>query len=151
MAFLYYADPSWPAIEERLAGFELALKAQRLPAPLRWPINEETFERARAVTESTLKREPEITALLCSNDVLAVGALQAAKVLGRRVPTDLAIVGFDDFDFARYVDPPLTTVALPGSDMGRRAAELLLNHFQKGSFEQKEVLFPTTLVLRGTA
>ena len=106
---------------------------------------------ARAVTETTLRREPAVTAVVCSNDVLAVGALQAAKTLGRRVPDDIAIVGFDDFDFARYVDPPLTTVALPGYDMGRRAAELLLDHFQKGSFEPSEVVFPTTLVLRGTA
>jgi DNA-binding LacI/PurR family transcriptional regulator len=92
-----------------------------------------------------------VTAIVCSNDVLAVGALQAAKALGRRVPDDLAIVGFDDFDFARYVDPPLTTVALPGYDMGRRSAELLLGYFANGAFQPGEVVFPTSLILRGTA
>jgi DNA-binding LacI/PurR family transcriptional regulator len=151
MAFFYYADPSWPAIEERLAGFESALKAQRLPAPARWPVSEESFEQSRAVMEETLRRESAVTAIVCSNDVLAVGALQAAKALGRRVPTEFAIVGFDDFDFARYVDPPLTTVALPGYEMGRRSAELLLGYFASGTFQPSEVVFPTSLILRGTA
>src|SRR4029077_21273520 len=142
-----YADPSWPAIEERLAGVEAGFRAHQLPAPLHWAINEEPFERARPVTEATLRHEPDVTAVVCSNDVLAVGALQAAKTLGRRVPEALAIIGFDDFDFASYVDRPRTTVAVPGYDMGRRAAELLLEHFQKGAFAESEVAFPTTLVL----
>lgn len=151
MGFLYYAEPPWPAIEERLAGFEAALRAHKLPAPVRLPVAEEQMEAARAVLEAALRRDAALTAVLCSNDVLAVGALQAAKALGRKVPGELAIVGFDDFDFARYVDPPLTTVALPGYEMGRRAAELLLEQFQKGSFAETDVLFATRLIVRGTA
>ncbi len=151
MGFLYYSDPSWPAIEERLAGFEAALRSHRLPAAIRLPITEESIEPARAALETAVRDEPALSAVLCSNDVLAVGALQAAKSLGRRVPEEIAIVGFDDFDFARYVDPPLTTVALPGYEMGRRAAELLLEQFQKGSFSETDVVFPTTLIVRGTA
>lgn len=151
MGFFYYAEPPWPAIEERLAGVEAALRAEKLPAPSRWTVDEESFERSRAAMEEILRGEPAVTAVVCSNDVLAVGALQAAKALGRKVPGELAIVGFDDFDFARYVEPPLTTIALPGYDMGRRSAELLLAYFQQGSFDDKEVLFPTKLIIRGTA
>lgn len=151
MCFFYYSDPSWPAIEERLAGFEAALKAHKLPAPVCLPVNEESFERARAVMEAALKKETTMTAVLCSNDVLAVGALQAAKAVGRKVPDDFAIVGFDDFDFAQYVDPPLTTVALPGYEMGRRSAQLLMDYFRADRFEQTDILFPTTLIVRGTA
>jgi DNA-binding LacI/PurR family transcriptional regulator len=89
--------------------------------------------------------------VVCANDVLAIGALQAARRLGRKVPDEIAIVGFDDFDFARYVDPPLTTVALPGYEMGHRAAELLLEYLSEGCFPETETVFPTTLVARGTA
>ena len=85
------------------------------------------------------------------NDVLAVGALQAARKVGRKVPEEIAIVGFDDFDFARYVEPPLTTVALPGYEMGHRAAELLVEYQTEGRFPEAETVFPTTLIARGTA
>src|SRR5262249_18739300 len=96
IGFLYYADPSWPAIEERLAGFESALHAHKLPAALRWQVKEEPFEQSKTAMEAMLRREPDLTAVVCSNDVLAVGALQAAKIVGRKVPDELAIVGFDD-------------------------------------------------------
>lgn len=151
MGFLYYADPSWPAIEERLAGFEEHLRAHRLPRPVCLPVSEESFEGAKGVLEAALRREASLTAVLCSNDVLAVGALQAAKSLGRRIPEDLAIVGFDDFEFASFVEPPLTTVALPGYDMGRKASELLLGYLKEGNFAEKDVLFPTTVIRRGSA
>lgn len=151
IGFLYYAEPSWPAIEERLGGVEAALRALKLPAATRLAIDEESFERAREVMETALRQDTALTAVVCSNDVVAVGALQAAKSAGRKVPDDVAIVGFDDFDFAQYVEPPLTTVALPGYEMGRRAAELLLDHFPNGRFTQADVLFPTTLIPRGTA
>jgi len=151
VGFLYYAEPSWPAIEERLAGVEAALKALRLPPAVRLAIDEESFERARVVMEAGLRQDPALTAIVCSNDVVAVGALQAVKLAGRKVPGEVAVIGFDDFDFAQYVDPPLTTVALPGYEMGRRAAELLLEHFPNGRFAETDVLFPTTLIPRGTA
>jgi DNA-binding LacI/PurR family transcriptional regulator len=151
IGFLYYAEPSWPAIEERLGGVEAALRALQLPPAVRLPIDDESFERARVVMETGLRQNPALTAIVCSNDVVAVGALQAAKLAGRKVPGEIAVIGFDDFDFAQYVDPPLTTVALPGYEMGRRAAELLLDHFPKGSFAETDVLFPTTLIARGTA
>jgi len=98
-----------------------------------------------------LEREPAVTAVLCANDVLAVGAMQAARCRGRAVPADLAVVGFDDFEFAQYVDPPLTTVALPGYEMGHRAAELLLGYFEDGRFAAPDVVFPAMLVRRGSA
>jgi DNA-binding LacI/PurR family transcriptional regulator len=100
---------------------------------------------------SVLTQQPALTAVLCGNDVLALGALQAAKELGRKVPEEFAVVGFDDFEFARHVEPPLTTVALPGYDMGRRAAEALLDFLRENQFTETEIVFPTTLVPRGTA
>ncbi len=144
-------DRTWPAVEERFAGYEEALRAHRLPGPRELRVDSETAEAARALMESVLQHQAALTAVLCGNDVLALGALQAAKRLGRKIPDEFAVVGFDDFDFAQHVEPPLTTVALPGYDMGRRAAEVLLGFLQEGRFAETEIVFPTTLVPRGTA
>ncbi len=64
---------------------------------------------------------------------------------------ELAIVGFGDFAFAQYFDPPLTTVVAPKYEIGRRAAELLLGYLREGRFAETQVVFPTSLVRRGSA
>jgi DNA-binding LacI/PurR family transcriptional regulator len=144
-------DRSWPAVEERAAGYEDAMRAADSGWSCVWNVTHESFDGARETTEEVLRAEPTLTALLCANDVLAVGAIQAARLLGRRVPSEFAVVGFDDFEFARYLDPPLTTVALPGYEMGRKAAELLLGYFKDGSFSTHDVVFPAALVRRSSA
>lgn len=68
----------------------------------------------------------EPTAVLCGNDVLAVGALRAAKEMGLRVPEDVSITGFDDIELAILAEPALTTVHVPHREMGRRAAAMLV-------------------------
>jgi DNA-binding LacI/PurR family transcriptional regulator len=60
-------------------------------------------------------------------------------------------VGFGDFAFSQYVEPPLTTVTLAKHSMGRRAAELLLGYLQNGRFDETDVVYPTRLVNRGSA
>jgi DNA-binding LacI/PurR family transcriptional regulator len=143
-------ERSWPAVEERMAGYRAALKAYHLPARI-GRVETESSDAARDWMLAQLDAQPAPSAVICSNDVLAVGVLQAVKKVGRRVPNQLAIVGFDDFDFARHVEPPLTTVALPGYEMGRQAADLLLDYLRDQHFPTQEVTFPTALVERGTA
>jgi LacI family transcriptional regulator len=72
-----------------------------------------------------LLEHPEITAVVCSSDVFAIGAMSVCRKRGIRVPEDISIVGCDDFDFAELLDPPLTTIAVPAALMGRLAAEQL--------------------------
>jgi len=67
------------------------------------------------------------TAIFCGNDLMAMGALEAAAKLGLRVPEDLSIMGYDDQELARYTHPPLSTLVLPNYEMGRRAAELVID------------------------
>jgi LacI family transcriptional regulator len=67
------------------------------------------------------------TAIFCGNDLMAIGALEAASELGLRVPEDVSIMGYDDQDLARYTHPPLSTLELPNYEMGQRAAEALLD------------------------
>jgi DNA-binding LacI/PurR family transcriptional regulator len=144
-------DRAWPAVEERMAGYEEAIRAvggDRLDV---WKVDHESIEDARYLMEGILRSDPSVGALLCANDVLAVGALQAVKQAGRAVPSEFAVVGFNDFEFARYIDPPLTTVALPVYEMGLRAADMLLDYFKQGRFATPEVVFPATLVRRVSA
>jgi LacI family transcriptional regulator len=92
-------------------------------------------------------QHPEVTAVVCSSDVLAFGALAECKKLGIHVPKDLSITGFDDFDFSALLDPPLTTISVPASEMGERAADALLNALTTSRAIQS-VKLETNLVIR---
>ena len=66
------------------------------------------------------------TALFCANDLMALGALEALRQLGLRVPADVAVMGYDDQEISRHTRPPLTTMVLPSYEMGRAAVDALL-------------------------
>ncbi|EAQ24102.1 LacI family DNA-binding transcriptional regulator [Roseovarius sp. 217] len=89
------------------------------------------------------------TAVICGNDVLAVGALQMARKLGLRVPADVSITGFDDIELATVVDPALTTVHVPHREMGREAARLLVA-MVGGAGSPPPVCLETEFCPRGT-
>ncbi|MGX0974614.1 LacI family transcriptional regulator [Roseovarius sp. MBR-51] len=89
------------------------------------------------------------TAVICGNDVLAVGALQMARKLGLRVPDDVSVTGFDDIELATVVDPALTTVHVPHREMGRAAARLLVEMVGGGAAPDP-VCLETSLCLRDT-
>ncbi|MCW2764362.1 MAG: lacI [Nocardioides sp.] len=92
------------------------------------------------------KRRP--TAAFCANDLVALGLLQQMSLSGRTVPDDLAIVGFDDIDFAGAAAVPLTSVRQPRRELGRRAAELLLDEASNPDHEHRQVIFTPELVAR---
>jgi LacI family transcriptional regulator len=69
---------------------------------------------------------PSPTAIFAANDSMAIGVLSALRDAGRRIPEDIAVAGFDDIPLARYMDPPLSSVRVPISSLGRRAVEMLL-------------------------
>ena len=88
------------------------------------------------------------TALVCANDLLALGALRVLERNGLKVPDDLALVGYDDVDFARSLSVPLTTVRQDKYLLGQQAAELLLRELRVEDHEHSEVLLPAELVVR---
>ncbi|QNN54868.1 LacI family DNA-binding transcriptional regulator [Nocardioides mesophilus] len=89
------------------------------------------------------------TAAFCANDLLAFGLLQQCVTLGMRVPEDLAIVGYDDIEFASAAAVPLTSVRQPRRQLGRTAAEMLLDEASPGH-EHRQVLFTPELVVRAS-
>ncbi len=101
------------------------------------------FERLRA-----LASQP--TAVLCSNDMTAIGVLRAAYMSGLRVPQDLSVIGLDDIDFAEFTLPPLTTIRLSRADLARAAFDALRSQTDGNVKIQREFLVSTSLVIRGS-
>ncbi len=93
---------------------------------------------------------PRPTAVFCANDLLALGMLQAVFAAGLRVPEDLAIVGYDDIEFAAAAAVPLTSVRQPAEAMGRTAAEMLAEETGPGgaAHRHRQVVFEPELVVR---
>jgi LacI family transcriptional regulator len=109
-----------------------------------------TVARGREAAEQIIglpaARRP--TAAICANDLLALGMLQEMVRHGVHVPDDFAIVGYDDIDFAAAAAVPLTSVRKPRQDLGRRAAELLLDEARNDGHLHEQLLFEPVLVVR---
>lgn len=89
------------------------------------------------------------TALLCAGDKIAMVALRTARRMGLRVPEDVSVVGFANMAMSQYADPPLTTVAQPFEEMGRRAVSYLLEQIGRGvNLPLQDILLPTELIVR---
>jgi DNA-binding LacI/PurR family transcriptional regulator len=152
IAFVGAAVP-WAVVEQRFAGFKDAIRASGLELHSDLVRMEAGWEPASAVpiAESLLKLEKPPTAIMCSTDLLALATIHAARRLGFQVPSQLAVSGFDDFQFAHFASPALTTVRIPAYDMGREAARMLIGHLHDGDkkpAEVEQVEFPVELVIR---
>lgn len=139
----------WTA-QQRLAGYREAFVAAGLD-PDEVPVlvgdyrQDSGTELAKQLLSHSRSRRP--TALLCANDLMAVGALEYARAVGLRVPEDLSLVGFDDLTFSALLQPRLTTVRQPSRDMGYRAARMLINIIEKDDPGELES-FPVAVQLR---
>lgn len=102
--------------------------------------------------ERLLGRHPDVGAICAANDLLAIGCLRALRALGRRVPDDVSLVGFNDMPLVDLIDPPLTTVRIPQYEMGRRAGELLLEllHDPRAPRRREPVALAPELVVRSS-
>ena len=96
-----------------------------------------------------MQANPAPTAILCGNDVLAFGALAKAREMGLNVPGDVSITGFDDLEIAQYTFPPLTTVRAPHQEMGRKAAQMLVQMVNGATPDQPDPL-KTEIQIRAT-
>ena len=90
----------------------------------------------------------EFTAILCANDMLAVGAMKALRERRLRIPKDVSLIGINDMETSRYLDPMLTTVAIPMREMGKHAAKILIDRIQGGHTAPVKLIVPSTLICR---
>jgi DNA-binding LacI/PurR family transcriptional regulator len=134
---------------DRLNGYRAALEQAGL-AGLE-AIGDFTRESGVKAMNELLAADPRLDAVFVASDMMAHGALQALRDAGRRVPGDVAVIGFDDFEISRYSDPPLTTVRQPIVDMGRTMARQMLGLVDDKLDVPRAVVLPTELVIRESA
>ncbi|MER5299843.1 LacI family DNA-binding transcriptional regulator [Streptomyces lasiicapitis] len=141
--------------QRRLDGYREAL------AEAGHPVDEALVARGdftedggrRAMTE-LLARRPDLDAVFAGSDVMAAGARQVLREAGRRIPADVALVGFDDSAIARHMDPPLTSVRQPIAEMGRTMTDVLLAEIADTRpatarhLTRQQIVLPTELVCR---
>jgi GntR family transcriptional regulator of arabinose operon len=148
IGFVSWNDPSI-SLEHRAAGYQRALAEADLPQDPSLMFEVEGYPTVDLdPLRGFLTQQPEMTAIFAANDQIALAVYQAARSVGRHIPYDLALIGFDNLDFTMHLDVPLTTVAQQASDIGRHAIELVLQriHHQVDGWQQ--VILPTQLIVR---
>ncbi|MBD5657026.1 MAG: LacI family DNA-binding transcriptional regulator [Candidatus Eremiobacteraeota bacterium] len=138
---------------ERIAGFHDALAAHGIEARAEYVRRGQDARLDSGYTETAALLDLRVppTAVFVTNQLLALGALKAIRDKNRRVPGEVSLIGFDDAPYAGLLDPPLTTIAQPTNELGRRSAELLLDRVLRGySGAARSIVLPPTLIARAS-
>ncbi|MFF8925994.1 LacI family DNA-binding transcriptional regulator [Streptomyces longwoodensis] len=135
----------------RLAGWHAAHREAGVAAEdLLVETGDFTEEGGAHAMRSLLERAPDLDAVFAASDLMAVGALTELRRWKRRVPEDVAVVGFEDSVLARHTDPPLTTVRQPVEELGRTMARILTDITRHGA-DRQQITLPTELVVRASS
>jgi LacI family repressor for deo operon, udp, cdd, tsx, nupC, and nupG len=139
-----------PLSRDRLRGVKSRARTERADQELIVVQGDFSIASGATATEQLLQRNDPPTAIFSFNDEMAIGVMDAARRLGAHVPRDLSVVGFDDIRFARYTDPPLTTIAQPMREIGEGTVRLLLEILGGNTHPPVSVTMPHTLMVRGS-
>jgi LacI family repressor for deo operon, udp, cdd, tsx, nupC, and nupG len=140
-----------PISVDRDRGYERALQQAGIKRDRRLTAaGDFSVEAGIRAVDGLLAQQQRFTAVFCSNDEMAVGAIHAIKSKGLRVPQDISVVGFDDIRFSRYTDPPLTTIAQPKDELGREAMSMLIELMRGTDIPARKRILLTQLVVRGS-
>jgi len=137
--------------QQRLAGFASGYAEAGHPVPAERVLSGDFtiscgFEGVKRALEAGI----EFDSIFAHNDLSATGAMQAVLDSGRRIPQDVAVVGFDDIPLAAHTQPPLTTVHQPLREMGEAAARTLLAHFEGSPLPNRPTVIPASFTVRGS-
>jgi len=110
-----------------------------------------TYDGGAAAMRELLVSDPDLDAVFAASDLMAAGALSVLRAAGRRVPDDVAVVGFDDSPLAAATEPPLTSVRQPIEEMGRELVRLLAESLGRTNRATRRVLLSTELVVRASS
>ncbi len=143
------APLSYVSAHQRKAGFLRAFEARGMTPDTRL-IREGNYTPASGyqAMQALLAEQPRPSAVFVASDVVAMGAMLAAKRMGLRIPADLAIAGFDDVPTAEFFDPPLTTVRLPAFDLGWSAGDRLIRLIRGDHVQELGTLLDSALIIR---
>ena len=144
----FLGDIGLPEVAERYRGFAGVLKANKVALPDRRHASVPFLADAgRVAMHALLEAEPDLDAVFASGDLLAMAAIGALRERGRRVPEDVAVVGYDDVELAAHFSPPLSTVRQPIHEGGAALVEILLEMLERGD-ALPSVELETRLVVR---
>ncbi|MDT0394891.1 MULTISPECIES: LacI family DNA-binding transcriptional regulator [Streptomyces] len=136
----------------RLRGYREALERAGVGHRDSWTVEGDfSADSGRRAMAELIERAPEIDGVFAASDTMAAGALDALRAAGRRVPEDVAVIGFDDFPLAQHTAPKLTTVRQPLEEIGRTMVRLLLEEMEQPEVAWRHVILRTELVLRDSA
>lgn len=109
-----------------------------------------TLPNAKQVLKEIIAKGKVPTAIFACNDILAIGIIQEAKEIGLKVPEDLSVIGYDNTILSTIIVPPLTTIAQPIDDIGRRVVDVILDEIKGNAQINERILFNPELIVRGT-
>ncbi len=136
--------------EDRLEGYRSALQSGGIRFEPKRVVNADFTEAGGAdAMRALLQREPQLDAVFVANDLMAFGAMRTLRQESRRIPEDVAVMGFDDLPSAALTHPPLSTIHQPLYEMGRAAASMLMAAVRGEPIQQRAEI-PTSLVVRGS-
>jgi LacI family transcriptional regulator/LacI family repressor for deo operon, udp, cdd, tsx, nupC, and nupG len=136
---------------ERHAGYQKALRDHGLTAPAAYRrITGARLFGGKEATQQLLDAHTRITALFVANNMMTLGAMDAIRQRGWRIPQDISLVGFDDAPWYALVEPPITCVAQPTYELGLAAARLLLEHIEQPDLSAQHLRLPPRLIVRSS-
>lgn len=143
-------SPNLAISKQRLEGYLQAHNEKNIPVDQRliMPCSLGTIEDGKVATEKLLAQSPRPDAIFATNDPAAMGAMQAIKAAGLKIPQDIAVVGFSNWFFTALLDPPLTSVDQPGFEMGQEAARLLIRQIEVKTKNRDAEVASETKVLK---
>lgn len=134
---------------ERISGYQAVMRDRGLAGPIVWDSPDDKLAGREAMI-SLHHAHPEVTAVVCNGDMIAIGACAAISRFGLVPGRDISVVGFDDIQDAALAEPPLTTMAVSPYDLGRKLAKVALDRIKDRDMPVSTVLVPARLVVRGT-
>lgn len=136
---------------DRLDGYTAAIAAAGLTHDEQLVVEGDFSELSGwAGMEELLSRRPDVDGVFAASDLMAMGAMRSLRAHGRRVPEDVAVIGFDGTTGSETTDPPLSTVRQPLVELGREMAEMLLRHVDAGERTVERLVLPVELLARGS-
>jgi len=146
---LLLPPPDLAYTEYRRRGYAEALTVAGIPYQPDYVLHGDLLRSGGyALTNGLLDTYPSITAVVCCNDLMALGAMSAAQKRGLTVGRDLSITGFDDIPPAEFAQPALTTVRQPVYEIGQRLLQMLVRSITRKTAPEMQILLPTSLVVR---
>ncbi|MGP6146418.1 LacI family DNA-binding transcriptional regulator [Jeotgalibaca sp. A122] len=138
--------------QERMRGFMEAVKENHLHLPPAYSVNGGFYsaDGGRSAMMELLRLPEPPTAVFVSGDQMAIGAIQAIKEYGLRVPDDISVVGFDDIEIAKYMEPALTTVAQDKEKIGQQAGVIVIDSIMTPDRLPVRKVIPVRLIKRAT-